>query len=205
MDILEQGPERPVSPARRRAATVVAVAVALGIVVARYHPSSSAPVPPPVAISATPQPPTPQPPTPSPSPSFAPAPVPGQLARVAMPCDWWLGQLALPKLDKWQAKVVSTTRVANTQTRTYRRAGGEIRVAAGCGPIKWVLPLGMADDTNVYVDTPQDGQTAATEIWRADGVTGWYRIQSDGPHGSVLTPAELSKLKLAIDRGAPSV
>ena len=203
MDILEQGPQAEVSPARRRAATAVVAAVVLGIVVVRHHPHSPAPVQPPVAVSATPQP-TPAP-TPSPTAAFTPAPGPGQLARVAMPCDWWLGQLALPKLVKWHATVVSTTRVNNTQVRTYRRGAGEIQIAAGCGPIKWVLPLGMADDTNVYINTPADGQSAATAIWRADGVTGWYRIQSSGPHGSVLSPTELRTLKRAIDRGAHSV
>jgi hypothetical protein len=208
VDILEQGPERPVSPLRRRAATGVVVAVAVGIVVARHHPGTPTTPPPPVAVSPAPAPtaPTPTGPTtgPTPAPSTPGLPDAALLARPLLPCDWFLAELALPKLDKWHATVVSTTRVANTQTRTYRRSGGDIRVSAGCGPIKWVLPLGQPDDTNVYVEYPSTGH-AATAVWRADGAAGWYRIESDGPHGSVLSAAELRKLMHAIDTDAKTV
>jgi hypothetical protein len=56
----------------------------------------------------------------------------------------------------------------------------------------------------VYVDYPSTGH-AATAVWRADGAAGWYRIESDGPHGSVLSAAELRTLMHAIDTDAKTV
>ena len=205
MDVLEQGPEEPTSPLRARLAVGVAVALALGIVVARHHPSPALDHPP-IAVSVIP--------APTPSPTEDSIPVPGPVAaltsRGVMPCDWFLGQLSLPKLDKWGATAVWTRRVGNIQTRTYQRAGGEIRVSAGCGPIATVLPPGADPATKAYLDpgVPREGRRVdgpRTLIWRADEVAGWYRIESDGGSGSVVTVAELRQLKRAIDTGARSV
>ena len=206
MDVLERGSDEPSSPVRARLAVSAAVAMALGIVVARHHHSSPGPDHlPPVAVSVTPA------PTPSPADDPTPLRDPGVTltARGMMPCDWFLGQLSLPTLDKWGAIPVWTRRAGNTQTRTYQRAGGEIRVTAGCGPIATVLPPGADPATNIYLDSGisrsrlVDGPR--TLIWRANEVAGWYRIESDGGGGSVVTVTELRQLKRAIDAGARSI
>lgn len=211
-DIVEQGRERPIgSPLRRRAAGALAAAVLLGLVVVRH--SSDAHVPPPDAVispqpvTATPVP-TPTRAAPTPTPTRVAPPV--ALAGTLMPCDWFLGQVAMPKLDRWGATAVWTRRVANTQTKTYQRAGGEIRISAGCGEIKWVLPLGSDPETNFFVyDGPTtrggDSRSPRMLIWRANNVTGWYRIEADGPGGAMLTLAQMKKLRRAIDAGAHSV
>ena len=209
MDILEQGTDEPISPLRRRTVAAVLTVAALGIIVVRHHPSHP-PTPPIVAISF----PVPTPGVESPAPSRPTSlpvvsPPPASLVQFAVPCEGFLRRLTLPKLDKWHAVVAVTTRVNNTQTRTFNRASGHITVSAGCGPIKWVLPLGMSDDTNLYVNdavrNPSTNRGPAVEIWRADKTVGWFRVVSDGPPGAVLTAAQLDQLRLAINAGAKTV
>ena len=217
MDILEQGTDEPSSPLRRRSVAVVLAVAALGIIVVRHHPSHpptppiaavSSPAPTPTSESPAPTLETPAPTPPAPLPVVSPPPA--SLVRLSQPCDGFLRHLTLPKLDKWHAFVDTTTRVNASRTRTYKRASGHITISAGCGPIKWVLPLGMSEDTIVYVnDAVRNPSSAnggpAIEIWRAEKSVGWFRVVSDGPRNAVLNADQLDQLRLAINAGAKTV
>jgi hypothetical protein len=204
LDILEQGgddpPER--SPLRRRA-PVVLVALALGVLaVIRYHPTGQ-PTPTPVAESTTADSTTAVPTqTPIPTPTLTTSP-PTFADSGFIDCTTFLDSFTVPDLTPWGATQTGSERIANLRVFTFTRHGGKISIAAGCGPIKWELPLGTPPDSGQFItagstSTRNGGPQPALAVWMADNANAWFTIESNGRRGPVLTAAELNTLKRAV-------
>lgn len=199
MDILEQGSDdQPERSAFRRRAPVVLVALALTVLaVIRYHPTGHA-SPAPVAKSTTAEPTH----TPIPTPTSTTSP-PTFADSGFLDCTTFLDMFTVPDLTPWGATQTGSERIANLRVFTFTRHGGKISIAAGCGPIKWELPLGTPPDSGQFVtagstSTRNGGPQPALAVWMADNANAWFTIESNGRHGPVLTAAELNTLKHAV-------
>ncbi|MDQ1680474.1 MAG: hypothetical protein QOI42_1333, partial [Frankiaceae bacterium] len=180
LDILEQGgddpPER--SPLRRRA-PVVLVALALGVLaVIRYQPTDR-PTPTPVAESTTADSTTADSTTAAPTLTDTPVPTPKSATTPPtlgdsgfIDCTTFLDSFTVPDLTPWGATQTGSERIANLRVFTFTRHGGTISIAAGCGPIKWELPLGTPPDSGQFVtagstSTRNGGPHPALAVWMA--------------------------------------